>query len=91
MPRLYLRSLFTLKINDRGFFEGSPEILPRSLGGLSLSVLGSICDWGKMPHLFDEVVPDQHQWSVYAPESRVSKPVLPVPSSGSEVLASTYS
>ena len=63
MPRLNLRSLFRLRIGTSGIL-GLLAILLLSLGGLSLSVLGSICDWGKMPHLLEEVVPDQHQWSV---------------------------
>jgi len=33
---------------------------------------GSMCDWGKMPHLPLELVPDQHQCPGYAPEKRFS-------------------
>lgn len=62
MPRLNLRSLFRLRNGERGVFHSLVKLL-LSLGALSLSVLGSICDWGKMPQFLDEV-PDQHQWSV---------------------------
>ena len=40
-------------------------ILALSLPGASISVLGSMNDWGKMPHRPLALYPDQHQCSGY--------------------------